>query len=380
MTGVGWFGALAACTVAVATCALAQTVPSQEWRPAKGPLMTGWAKDVSPDKALGEYPRPMMVRKDWLNLNGLWDYAVTGKEVEKPPSAYEGKILVPFCIESALSGVMKPIKPDQRLWYRRQFTVPKEWAGRRVLLHFGAVDWEAAVALNGRRLGGHRGGYDAFTFDITAALKADGPQDLVVSAWDPTDSQWQLRGKQALKPAGCSYTACTGIWQTVWGEPVPQSSIETLRMVADLKAGVLRLTVTGRLVNDPMIIEATAFDGRKQVAAERAPAGFGTKGTPGAVVRTEWNTPDIWLRREFVLEDVKGRELLLRLHHDEDVEVFINGVLAFREEGFIGAYEEVEMTAEARGAIKAGKNVLAVHCHQTSGGQYVDVGIVGRRR
>jgi len=115
-------------------------------------------------------------------------------------------------------------------------------------------------------------------------------------------------------------------------------------------------------------------------AWKEAPAGFGTKGTPGAVVRTEWNTPDIWLRREFVLEDAKGRELLLRLHHDEDVEVFINGVLAFREEGFIGAYEEVEMTAEARAAIKTGKNVLAVHCHQTTGGQYVDVGIVGRRR
>jgi hypothetical protein len=243
------------------------------WQPAKGPLMTEWAKDVSPEKALPEYPRPQMVRREWLNLNGLWEYAVADKAAGKPP-AYDGKILVPFAIESALSGVMKPLGPGRRLWYRRQFTVPKEWAGRRVLLHFGAVDWEATVTLNGRPVGSHRGGYDAFSLDITAALKKDGPQDLAVSVWDPSDSAWQLHGKQALRPAGCSYTACSGIWQTVWIEPVAATFIEGLKMVPDVDAGILRVTVTGRLLVDPLRIEATALDGQTKVASARGQAGL----------------------------------------------------------------------------------------------------------
>jgi hypothetical protein len=263
-------GITAAAVLAVGACAALHA--AEGWQPAKGPLMTAWAKDVSPEKALPEYPRPQMVRQDWLNLNGLWDYAITDKSAGAPQT-YAGKILVPFPVESALSGVMQPLKPEQRLWYHHRFTVPKEWAGKRLLLNFGAVDWEATVWLNGRNLGGHRGGYDAFTFDITAAVRGDGPQDLVVSAWDPTDSQWQLRGKQALRPAGCSYTACSGIWQTVWVEPVAAAHIETLKMVTDLEAGVLRLTVTGRLLNDPMTLEATASDGKQKVAAASGPAG-----------------------------------------------------------------------------------------------------------
>ena len=199
------FGLIGVGIFALVWCSAQGARAGEPWRPAKGPLMTRWAGEVTGDRALGEYPRPQMLRKEWLNLNGLWDYAVTGKAAEQAPGSYEGQILVPFPIESALSGVMKPLKPDERLWYRRTFTVPKEWSGQRVLLHFGAVDWEAAVALNGKRLGGHRGGYDAFTFDITAALKKDGPQELVVSVLDPTDASWQLHGKQALKPAGQAY-------------------------------------------------------------------------------------------------------------------------------------------------------------------------------
>jgi hypothetical protein len=137
------------------------SVRAEEWKPAEGPLKTRWAKDVSPSNALPEYPRPQMVRKDWLNLNGLWDI--------KLGDGTESKILVPFAIESALSGVMKH---SDRMSYRRSFEVPKDWAGKQVLLHFGAVDWETKVSLNGKELGVHRGGYDGFSFDITAALKA----------------------------------------------------------------------------------------------------------------------------------------------------------------------------------------------------------------
>src|SRR5713226_8725592 len=160
-----------------------------DWRPAQGPLATKWAKDVSPDKVLPEYPRPQMARKDWQNLNGLWQLAFA-KEGEEPPVGknLSEQILVPFPVESALSGVMKH---SDRLWYRRTLTVPKKWAGQRTLLHFGAVDWEATVWVNGKHLGGHRGGYDPFTFDITDALKEKGDQELIVGVFDPTDKGTQ---------------------------------------------------------------------------------------------------------------------------------------------------------------------------------------------
>jgi hypothetical protein len=240
---------------------------AEAWHPAQGRLMTQWSKEVSPEKVLPEYPRPQMVRGGWQNLNGLWDYAITAKEAAVKPQAWQGEIMVPFCIESAMSGVMKPLLPSERLWYHRAFTIPKEWAGQRVLLHFGAVDWATTVYLNGKNLGSHRGGYDAFTFDITSALKGDGAQELVVSVLDPTDSGWPLRGKQVLHPGGCSYTACSGIWQTVWLEPVPNDSVDALKAVPDLKAGVLHLTVDGRITPGSVGVEATVFDGATKVAS-----------------------------------------------------------------------------------------------------------------
>jgi Glycosyl hydrolases family 2, sugar binding domain/Glycosyl hydrolases family 2, TIM barrel domain/Glycosyl hydrolases family 2 len=249
---------------------------AEGWKiPASAPLLTQWSKDVGPDKALPDYPRPQMARANWQNLNGLWDYAITDKTEEKIPAAYDGKILVPYPIESALSGVMKPFLPNNRLWYRRTLALPEVWHGQRILLHFGAVDWETTVYLNGRELGGHRGGYDAFTFDITKALKSGAAQELVVSVLDPTDTSWHLHGKQVLHPAGCSYTATSGIWQTVWLEPVPlTTSIESLYAVPDLDRGGLKLTITGRIGNEPLELEAKAFDGKKEVSSSNVSAGF----------------------------------------------------------------------------------------------------------
>src|SRR5689334_12941349 len=133
--------------------------PAADWAPAQGPLATRWAKDVRPENALPEYPRPQMLRKDWANLNGLWQYAVRPK-TEAKPEQWDGQILVPFPIESALSGVMKRVSPDDRLWYRRTFTRPAPHPSGRLLLHFGAVDWETTVSVNGKEVGTHRGGYD----------------------------------------------------------------------------------------------------------------------------------------------------------------------------------------------------------------------------
>ncbi|UCE49005.1 MAG: hypothetical protein JSW47_02465 [Phycisphaerales bacterium] len=203
------------------------------WQPAKGPLMTRWGKRITPENVHREYPRPQMVRKDWLNLNGLWEYAIRPKAEERPKK-FDGRILVPFPVESALSGVMKPVGQENRLWYRRTFEIPGRWKDRRVLLHFGAVDWDTTVWINGKLLGAHRGGYDPFTFDITDALKDAGSNEIVLSVWDPTDAGHQPRGKQVSKPRGIWYTAVTGIWQTVWLEPVPRISIRSVRITPDL--------------------------------------------------------------------------------------------------------------------------------------------------
>jgi len=212
------------------------------YKPADGPLLSRWAKDVSAENALPEYPRPQMVRTEWLNLNGLWDYAIKPKDqAALALEEFDGQILVPYPVESALSGVMKPVGPDNRLWYRRTFEIPKKWNNKRVLLHFGAVDWDATVWVNGKKLGNHRGGYDPFSFDITDALAGSGRQEIVLSVWDPTNTGTQPRGKQVLKPGGIWYTAVTGIWQTVWLEPVNRAYIKSLRITPHFDESVVEI-------------------------------------------------------------------------------------------------------------------------------------------
>ena len=223
---------------------LAASAHAAEWKPAPSPLMTKWGKKITPANAWQEYPRPQLVRKDWQNLNGLWDYAITKKDAPKPEK-WDGEILVPFCAESALSGVGKAVSPEQNLWYRRTVEVPEGWKGKRVLLHFGAVDWEAVVSVNGKELGTHKGGSDPFSFDITDALKA-GKNELVVKVWDPTDTGSQPRGKQKLKPESIWYTPVTGIWQTVWLEPVPMKSIARVWAVPDIDTGSVTFHVETR--------------------------------------------------------------------------------------------------------------------------------------
>jgi beta-galactosidase/beta-glucuronidase len=235
-----------------------------QWRPAAGPLKTRWAKDVSPNNALPEYPRPQMVRKKWMNLNGLWDLAITNRDAAKPESFSE-KILVPFPVESALSGVMKIPGENQQIWYRRTFTIPKKWIGQRILLHFGAVDFEATVWVNGKKVGEHRGGYDGFTFDITDFMLPGGPNELIVSAWDPTDAGTQPRGKQVRKPHSIWYTPTSGIWQTVWLEPVSAAYIRELKVTPDVdKSAVTVQPVTTAPLGD-YSVEVTIHDGMQRV-------------------------------------------------------------------------------------------------------------------
>jgi len=217
---------------------------SAEWQPKTAALMTRWAKDVKADKVLPEYPRPQLVREHWANLNGVWQYAITDKDAAKPP-AWDGEILVPFPIESALSGVMQRVGPDKRLWYRRMFAVPQDaaWQDKTVLLHFGAVDWDAKVWVNGTEVAAHKGGYDPFSADITSSLKKDAENELVVSVFDGSDVGYQPRGKQVQNPHGIWYTPVTGIWQTVWLEPVAKRYIRGITFTTDIDAGEITAIV-----------------------------------------------------------------------------------------------------------------------------------------
>ncbi len=272
-----------------------------DWQPAEGPLITRWAKQVSPDNVHREYPRPQMVRKDWLNLNGLWEYAIVPRNQGKPDK-FDGQILVPFPVESALSGVMKPVGRENRLWYRRTFEVPGKWKGRRVLLHFGAVDWDATIWVNGRQVGTHRGGYDPFTFDITDALKDTGSNEIVLSVWDPTNAGYQPRGKQVSKPRGIWYTAVTGIWQTVWLEPVPRPYIWSVRITPDLDARKFIIDVSFPSPSSAVHllepdVTVTLKDGDTVVARSKADIGFDETKRATVVVKNPrlWSPEDPFL-------------------------------------------------------------------------------------
>ncbi len=256
-----WMGILLLNVMAVACHA-------QRWQPAKGPLDTPWTKDVSPEQVWPEYPRPQMVRPHWTNLNGLWDCAIVAKDADQPAS-WDGKILVPFAAESALSGVKKPVLPDQRLWYRRSFTLPTVLSNERLLLHFGAVDWQCRLWVNGVEVGTHTGGYDPFTFDISDEVKA-GDNELVLAVWDPTDAGYQPRGKQVLKPGGIMYTAVTGIWQTVWLETVPKNYIESLKITPNVDRGIVSVTVN---TTGPATVDVKALDQGLVVAEKGAKSG-----------------------------------------------------------------------------------------------------------
>ncbi len=231
---------LSAVSATLAVTLLA-AVPSQAWTPKRAPLMTRWAAQVDPKRPLPEYPRPQLVRSDWLNLNGIWQYQ-SGAASDTLPTGKKlsSEILVPYPVESALSGVMEH---HDRIWYRRNFTVPAAWKGKQVKLHFGAVDYESEVFVNGKSVGVHRGGYEPFSYDVTRYLKAGGPQELIVRVFDPTDAGGQPRGKQTLKPGGIMYTPTTGIWQTVWMEPVARTAIRSLHMVPDIDKSQIRIAV-----------------------------------------------------------------------------------------------------------------------------------------
>lgn len=243
----------------------------QEWQPAGNKIKTTWAETINPQQVLPEYPRPILERSQWQNLNGLWDYAILDKG-KLEPAQYDGKILVPFCVESSLSGVQKTLTEKQELWYHRTFTVPSNWNGKHIMLNFGAIDWKADIYVNDILIGTHTGGYTAFSFDITPYLNAKGAQKLVVRVWDPSNKGYQPIGKQTLSPGSIWYTAVSGIWQTVWLEPVGENHITNITSAADIKNGSLELTVRSAKEQEGCLVEATLLDGNKVISKAKGVA------------------------------------------------------------------------------------------------------------
>lgn len=529
-----WAMVLLASTNLWASMGCTSPAAERSWSPAPG-LKTRWASNVDPANPLPEYPRPQMVRENWINLNGIWDLSVLPSD-SGIPSAYSERILVLSAVESSLSGVARAAGPEDRIWYRRTFSLPDAPDRSRWILHFGAVAWEAEVLLNGRSLGTHRGGYDPFSFDLTEGLTERDAQELVVAVRDPTDQGDQPRGKQVLDPHGIWYTAVSGIWQTVWLEPVPQVYVAGLELTPDPAEGRIHLRVKVDGATAPVLVSVTVLAEGVPVAEASGPSDlpivlpieeprlwspadpflYGLRirlglSDPGAmdessdavesylglrsvavgqdesghprlllngeplfqyglldqgwwpdglytsptdevihsdVQRTKalgfnlirkhvkveparwyyrcdregilvWqdmpsgnnetppsqaefaagleavagslrNHPSIimWVpfnegwgqhETEKYLDWLKGFDatrLYLRIHHDEDAEVYLNGALLSTLEGYTSGYQLVHLDSEAAVLLTEGDNTLAAHLRQADGGQFIDLGIV----
>ena len=272
--------------MAATAAAILLTVPGAkaQWHPAGDKIKTPWAEKVDYKRPWNVYPRPQLKRAAWLNLNGLWNYAVTGLNASTP-SKWDGQILVPYPIESALSGVGRTLTKDNLLWYDRTFTVPAAWKGKHVKLNFGAVDWKADIYVNGTHVGAHQGGYAPFSIDITPALKA-GVNKLTVKVFDPSSDGYQPVGKQKSKAEGIWYTPASGIWQTVWLEPVSSKYISSLLITPDVDRSELVVTpeVIGAAAGDKVSI--TVKSGKTVIASG--------SGEDGKAVALRIASPKLW--------------------------------------------------------------------------------------
>lgn len=348
------------------------------WKPASGPIMTQWSQDVDTAMPWPEYPRPQMVRDDWLNLNGLWDYCLLHKE--DVPDTYSQKILVPYPVESALSGIADSVGPDHVIWYHRLFNIPSEWGGKNVLLHFEAVDWAAKVIVNGETVGEHKGGYDPFSFDITAYLKPGGTNELIVCASDPTSEGYQPRGKQVLKPGGIWYTPSSGIWQTVWLEAVPEVRVDSLYITPRPGEHRLDLRIMALNTQGSDIIRIQLFEADNEVMNREFPVGEEIRID---MPEFKWWTPEtpflydlhIGIIREGIeLDRLRSyfgmREVSCRMADDGYVRLFLNGEVVFHngplDQGFWpdGLYTpptDEAMRSDIAAIKKMGFNMLRKH-------------------
>lgn len=242
----------------LASCLLAGS-QAGAWQMKQAPLMTPWAALVDTNAPLPEYPRPQLVRPDWLNLNGLWQFQAGATNDSVPVGqTLADEILVPYPMESAISGVMKY---HEFSWYRRTFTVPSAWNGKKIILHLDAVNWRSTVYVNGKKIGEHAGGYDPMSYDITPYLSGMGEQELIVQVYNPVDHGGQPRGKQTLYPGGIMYIASSGIWQPAWLEPVDATGVSDIQLVPDIDHAQLHLTVNTYGTDNVTVVAAALKNG-----------------------------------------------------------------------------------------------------------------------
>jgi beta-galactosidase/beta-glucuronidase len=242
---------------------------SAQWKFAGDRIATPWSENIHPDTVWDAYPRPFMIRSEWINLNGLWNYKISPRD-QPAPDTYDGKILVPFPVESALSGVQKTVGEDNVIWYERKFTLPADWNNRDIVLHFGAVDWHAEVWVNDIKIGSHSGGYTPFHFTITPYLHGSGDQKLQVRVWDPVDRGYQPRGKQVRNPEIIWYTSVTGIWQTVWIEPVSKNHVTRIVATPDIDRKRVSIEIFSSAPRFGDYAEVRIKDGNKILSTNRA--------------------------------------------------------------------------------------------------------------
>lgn len=283
------------CTALVLSLMTAGTVSAQSWTPAGDHIRTPWAEEVTPDNVHKEYPRPQMVRPEWKSLNGLWEYSITPKNAAVPEK-FDGQILVPFAVESSLSGVGRMLTPEDALWYKTTFRVPSAWKGKRLMLNFEAVDWQADVIVNDIQVGRHTGGYTHFSFDITPYLKS-GDNTLVVRVEDSTDNDFQPRGKQVRTPSGIWYTSVSGIWQSVWIEPVAKAHVADYYAVSDIKAGTMNVSVSTDGLHEGDLVQVRLLDGGVGYSTENGVTGkivAQGKTVPNGSVTLPVNDAKLW--------------------------------------------------------------------------------------
>ena len=252
----------------IAAAAFTLQAFAEEYSPKWGNIRTEWGEKVTPENVWQSYPRPQLKRDGWMNLNGLWEYAITAKGAEKSSVAYDGKILVPFAVESALSGVKRTFTPEDLLWYRRTFELDDSWKGKDVILNFGAVDFECRIWINGKFAGSHRGGNLPFSFDITRFLKRSGSQLVEICVADPTNAGTNARGKQSLHPERIWYTAVSGIWQTVWVEAVNRTRFTQILPVADIDVASVDLTFRTQNARGDEQVRISVYDGDNVVKTQ----------------------------------------------------------------------------------------------------------------
>lgn len=307
----------------------ALTLQAQPWHPAGDKIKTSWADKVDPASPLPEYPRPQMVRDQWLNLNGLWNYAIlpAGNDI---PVTFDGKILVPFAIESSLSGVGKNVGTGNELWYSRQFDIPDAWKKQQILLQFGAVDWKADIWINGVQVGGHKGGYTPFSFDITPFLKPGAMQEIVVRVWDPSNQGFQPRGKQVTRPGGIWYTSVTGIWQTVWLEPVAPAYIGKVASTPNIDANTVTVKTFSSEDTKNAFVEVRVLEGGKLISQGR--------GIPGNEVLLAVPQAKLWSPESPFLYDL-------------EVDLIVKGKVTDRVKSYFGM-RKIATHRDANGIVR----------------------------